>query len=82
MPSYFNACGATVANSNHKNVLNIFGFLFVPPHFEKRSATHGHNTCHHKQISTMNASLLLLNSDYGAMKKTFKLNPGLPVWLF
>jgi len=22
----------------------------------------------------MNASLLLLNSDYGAMKKTFKLN--------
>jgi len=37
MTSYFNACEATVANSNHKNFLYFFDLHFCPD-FEKGSA--------------------------------------------
>jgi len=43
MMSYFNTCDVTVANSNHKNFLQFFDVLLVPPHFEKSSATHGND---------------------------------------
>jgi len=38
MTSYFNACDATVANSNRKNFLTCT----CVPHFGKGSATHGY----------------------------------------
>jgi len=40
MTSYFNVCDVKVANSKPQTLPIFFLFAFVPPHFEKRSATH------------------------------------------